>query len=228
MTSVPTVHPMSGWINHESSRPFGVWEIPDSTLEELARRGFTGLLLIGLWERSPASARIKQMRGNPEATSSAYAVSEYQIADHFGGEGALNQLRDRAAQFGIRLAADMVPNHYGIDSPLLGDHPDWFLHRTDSPFPGYNFTCEDLSADPRFRIQIEDGYWSETDAAVVFRWESSATGEVRFIYHGNDGTHMPWNDTAQLDYSRADVREAVLDTIVEVARRFPIIRFDAP
>jgi hypothetical protein len=38
---------------------------------------------------------------------------------------------------------------------------------------------------------------------------------------------MPWNDTAQLDYLNPEVREAVIQTILEVARRFPVIRFDA-
>ncbi len=38
---------------------------------------------------------------------------------------------------------------------------------------------------------------------------------------------MPWNDTAQLDYLKAEVREAVIQTILDVARRFPVIRFDA-
>jgi hypothetical protein len=38
---------------------------------------------------------------------------------------------------------------------------------------------------------------------------------------------MPWNDTAQLDYLKAEVREAVIQAILEVARHFPIIRFDA-
>ncbi|NTU74882.1 MAG: hypothetical protein HGA86_02040 [Anaerolineaceae bacterium] len=44
---------------------------------------------------------------------------------------------------------------------------------------------------------------------------------------GNDGTTMPWNDTAQLNYLNPEVREVVIQTILEVARRFPIIRFDA-
>ncbi len=57
----------------------------------------------------------------------------------------------------------------------------------------------------------------------VDRW----SGDTRYIYHGNDGTSFPWNDTAQLDYLRADVREAVIRTIIDVARRFPVIRFDA-
>ncbi len=38
---------------------------------------------------------------------------------------------------------------------------------------------------------------------------------------------MPWNDTAQLDYTKAEVRQAVIETILHVARMFPIIRFDA-
>jgi hypothetical protein len=58
-------------------------------------------------------------------------------------------------------------------------------------------------------IQIEDHYWDATDAAVVFRREDRWSGDVRYIYHGNDGTSMPWNDTAQLDYLKAEVREAV-------------------
>ena len=56
---------------------------------------------------------------------------------------------------------------------------------------------------------------------------SDVTGDARYIYHGNDGTSMPWNDTAQLNYLNPAVREAVIQTILEVARRFPIIRFDA-
>ena len=35
-------------------------------LDRLASWGVTGLWLIGLWERSPASARIKQAMGNPD------------------------------------------------------------------------------------------------------------------------------------------------------------------
>ncbi len=38
---------------------------------------------------------------------------------------------------------------------------------------------------------------------------------------------MPWNDTAQLNFLNAEVREAVIQTILEVARKFSVIRFDA-
>jgi len=202
-------------------------QIPDAELDLLARRGITGLWLIGLWERSPSSQRIKQMTGNPEAVSSAYSLSSYDPAQDLGGEDALNNLRARAWQRGIRLASDMVPNHMGIDSPWVMEHPDWFIQLQYSPFPAYTFNGANLSWDERVGIFLEDHYYSRTDAAVVFKRVDFQSGEERFIYHGNDGTNMPWNDTAQLNYLLPQVREAVIQTILHVARNFPIIRFDA-
>lgn len=202
-------------------------QIPDEELAELASWGFTGLWLIGLWERSRASARIKQLCGNPEAIASAYSLYDYEIASDLGGESAYQNLRERAWQYGIRLASDMVPNHMGIDSRWLVNHPDWFIQLDYSPFPSYTFTGPDLSSDPSVTIQLEDHYYDRTDAAVVFKYYDHRDGRTRYIYHGNDGTSMPWNDTAQLNYLIPEVREAVIQTILHVARKFPIIRFDA-
>jgi glycosidase len=202
-------------------------EIPDEELDALAAGGFTGLWLIGVWERSQASRRIKHLRGNPEAVASAYALYDYQIAADLGGQEAFEELQRRAWARGIRMASDMVPNHVGIDGRWVIEHPEWFLSLPQPPYPGYSFTGPDLSSDPRVALQIEDRYWDGTDAAVVFRRHDRATGADLFIYHGNDGTSMPWNDTAQLDYLLPEVREAVIQTILHVARLFPIIRFDA-
>ena len=71
-------------------------EVPDEELDRLARFGFTGLWLIGLWERSPASKRIKQLTGNPDAVASAYSLLDYRIADDLGGQDAVDNLRHRA------------------------------------------------------------------------------------------------------------------------------------
>jgi hypothetical protein len=115
----------------------------------------------------------------------------------------------------------MVPNHMGIDSPWVVEHPDWFISRKDSPYPAYNFDGPDLSSDPRVEIRIDKHYYEQTDAAVVFQRRDRQSGEVRYIYHGNDGTSFPWNDTAQLDYLNPAVREQVIQTILHVARLFP-------
>ncbi len=202
-------------------------QIPDEELDKLANWGFNGLWLIGLWERSEASKRIKQLCGNPDAVASAYSLRNYNIAADLGGDEAYQQLRDRAWQRGIRLASDMVPNHMGIDSDWVLNHPDWFISLPYSPFPSYSFSGPDLSPDEHIGIYIEDHYYDRTDAAVVFKRIDRFSGDTRYVYHGNDGTSMPWNDTAQLNYLREDVREAVIQTILHVARKFPIIRFDA-
>ncbi len=202
-------------------------QIPDEELAILQKRGITGLWMIGLWERSEASQRIKQLCGNPDAVASAYSLYDYAIAHALGGDDAWANLSQRAWSFGIRLAADMVPNHMGIVSAWTKEHPEWFLSLPHSPYPNYTFNGENLSDSGDFTIQLEDRYYDKTDAAVVFRHIDNRNGTTRYIYHGNDGTSMPWNDTAQLDYLNPDAREAVIQAILSVARKFPIIRFDA-
>ncbi len=202
-------------------------QIPGEELATLASRGMNALWLIGLWERSRASRTIKRLCGKEDAVASAYSLYDYQIAEDLGGYGAYQALRERAAQHGVRLASDMVPNHMGIDSTWVIEHPEWFLSRSDSPYPAYRFDGPDLSGDGRVEIKIEDHYYEQTDAAVVFRRRDKWTGDTRYVYHGNDGTSFPWNDTAQLDYLNPAVREQVIQTILQVARLFPIIRFDA-
>ncbi len=202
-------------------------QIPDEELKLLRARGMNALWLIGVWERSRASQTIKRMRGQEDAVASAYSLYDYRIADDLGGDAAYRNLRERAWHYGIRLASDMVPNHMGIDSPWVVEHPEWFLSRPDRPYPAYSFSGPDLSNDARVQIRIEDHYYDQSDAAVVFERRDTASGHVDFIYHGNDGTSFPWNDTAQLNYLRAEVRERVIQAILHVARLFPIIRFDA-
>lgn len=202
-------------------------EIPDEELEYLSKMGINGLWLIGVWERSVASKQIKQWTGNPEAESSAYSLKSYTISERLGGESALEDLKKRAKSRNIRLAADMVPNHTAIDSPLLYEHPDWYLQLDYCPYPNYTFSGVNLADSDKYGVYLEDHYFQHTDAAVVFKYEDFTTHQIRYIYHGNDGTNMPWNDTAQLDYLKSEVREYVKNTILEVAKKFPIIRFDA-
>jgi glycosidase len=202
-------------------------QIPDEELNLLARWGFTGLWLIGVWERSLASKRIKELLGDPDAVASAYSLFDYQIASDLGGEEAFQNLKDRAWRRGIRMASDMVPNHVGIDSRWVIEHPEWFISLDYSPFPAYRFNGPDLSWHGEVGIYLEDHYFDRSDAAVVFKRVDRRSGSERFVYHGNDGTRMPWNDTAQLNYLNPEVREAVIQTILNVARKFPVIRFDA-
>ena len=202
-------------------------QIPDEELNILADWNFTALWLIGIWERSTASKKIKILMGNPEAASSAYSLFDYVIAWDLGGEDAFLNLKHRAWERGIRLASDMVPNHTGIFSKWVVEKPDYFIQADHTPYPSYQFHSPNLSDDDRVQVRIEDKYYSKQDAAVVFQRVDSYTGDVKYIYHGNDGTNMPWNDTAQLNLLNPEVRESLIQTIMHVARKTPIIRFDA-
>ncbi|GAH25235.1 unnamed protein product, partial [marine sediment metagenome] len=180
-----------------------LYEIPNEELDQLKEWGFTGLWLIGLWERSQASKTIKRWCGNPEAEASAYSTYDYTIAHDLGGYESYKNLRDRAMARGIRLACDMVPNHTGIVSKWIVEHPEWYVSLHYPPFPSYSYSGENLSGDPNKGIFLEDKYFSRTDAAVTFKHVDFRTGEEKYIYHGNDGTSFPWNDTAQLNFLKS-------------------------
>lgn len=202
-------------------------QIPETELRELSDYGFTGIWFIGLWERSRASQRIKHLIGNNEAIASAYSLDDYHIATSLGGEKALENLKHKASKYNVRIGCDMVPNHTGIDSKWMKEHPEWYMQLPYQPYPNYSFNGEDLSNDPNFSVHIEDHYFDKTDAAVVFKHYKQGDGKTRYIYHGNDGTGIPWNDTAQLNYLLPEVREALIQKIISIAKEFPIIRFDA-
>ena len=147
--------------------------IPDEELDTLAAWGVTGLWLIGLWERSKASERIKRMRGNAGAVASAYSLDDYRIADDLGGEAAYANLRDRAWSRGIRLASDMVPNHMGIDSRWVIDHPEWFLSLPEPPYPGLH-----ASPAPTCRPTLASGSSSRTTTGTTATPRSSSSGST--------------------------------------------------
>jgi len=166
-------------------------QIPDEELNLFARWGFTGLWLIGVWERSLASKRIKELLGDPDAVASAYSLFDYQIASDLGGEEAFQNFKDRAWRRGIRVASDMVPNHVGIDSKWVIEHPDWFISLDYSPFPSYRFNGPDLSWHGDVGIYLEDHYYDRSDAAVVFKRVDRRSGNEKFIYHATTGLECP-------------------------------------
>ena len=166
-------------------------QIPIEELESLRSFGVNGLWLIGIWERSPASKRIKGLYGKKDATASAYSIYKYRITNDLGGEDAYLKLKTKANDAGLKLGCDMVPNHTGIDSPWVIDHPDWFIQAERNPSSGFEYNSPNLSSDPRAEIRIEEGYFTQTGAAEVFQFRYNSSEKNIYMYHGNDGTSMP-------------------------------------
>jgi len=158
-----------------------------------------------------------------DAVASAYSLFEYNIAGDLGGDYAYNNLRERAARYAFASPATWSPTTWA-SIPWVIEHPEWFLSRTIAPGPP---TTSTAPTSPRCRvsIRIEDHYYDQSDAAVVFQ-RRDIHPQSEYIYTAT--THqLPWNDTAQLNYLRADVRERVIQTSCRSAH-VPIIRFDAP
>ena len=139
--------------------------------------------------------------GNPEAVASAYSLFDYQIAADLGGEEAYRNLRRPrlAARHPAGQRHGAQPHGHRL---ALGDRASRLVHRARlQPLPVLHAsTGPTCPSDERVGIFLEDHYYDRSDAAVVFKRVDRWTGSARYIYHGNDGTSMPWNDTAQLDY----------------------------
>jgi len=201
--------------------------IPEEELEKLRSLGISGLWLVGVWQRSPASKKIKHLYGHDQLIASAYSIQDYKISKELGGESAFNKLKAKALKIGIYLACDMVPNHTAIDSQWLIKHPDLYINTVINPSSTWKFESPDLSPNTAVSIRLEDGYYSQTDTAEVFQYKSKKREQPLYIFHGNDGTSMPWNDTAQLNYLNPETRKVMRARIIRVAKKFNIVRMDA-
>ena len=111
--------------------------IPDEELDRLARFGVTGLWLIGLWERSRASQRIKQLarqsrRGRLARTRSTTTASPTTWAARTPGRTCASGLGPAASGW----RATWCPTTWASTRAGSRDHPEWFLSLDHPPYPG--------------------------------------------------------------------------------------------
>ena len=72
----------------------------------------------------------------------------------------------------------MVPNHMGIDSRWVIEHPEWFLQVPSPPFPSYTFNGPDLSSDQRVAIVLEDDEIQSRILPEIFHLSSQALARL--------------------------------------------------
>jgi glycosidase len=116
-------------------------EIPDEELELLRNYGFNWLYLLGVWQTGETGRLVS--RNNPawragyaaalsdfheeDVSGSPFAIAEYRVHSDFGGDRALQILRERLRRRDIRLMLDFVPNHTAIDHPWVEQHPNRYM-----------------------------------------------------------------------------------------------------
>ena len=121
-------------------------DIPDAELDRLARMGFDWVWCLSVWQTGPAAQAIS--RANPEwrrefaatlpdlkdedIAGSGFAIQSYTVHRDLGGAAARARLRQRLQQRGLKLMLDFVPNHMAPDHPWIDQHPEYFVHRSES------------------------------------------------------------------------------------------------
>jgi glycosidase len=170
-------------------------DIPDGELDRLAETGFDWIWFLSVWCTGELGRKVSRenqdFRRDFESTlpdlqendiaGSGFAITGYYVHPDLGGDAALERLRTRMRDRGLKLMLDFVPNHMGPDHPWVEDHPDYFISGTES----------DLEKSPKNYTRVR-------------RLE----GDIILAY-GRDPFFAGWPDTLQLDYSNPATAEAM-------------------
>jgi glycosidase len=213
----PTVYEINAWVwLNDLSRAHGrrltLGDVPQSELERLAEYAFDALWLMGVWERSPGARQISRANAGlleeyartlPDYTEedivgSPYAIRSYRVDAALGGDEGLAELRARMRELGLRLILDFVPNHMAIDHPWVTERPER-LAQGDAA---------SLEREPRNYFRVGEG------------------AEARVFAYGRDPYFDGWPDTVQLDYRRAETRDAMTEALLSIAARCDGARSD--
>ena len=199
--------------SRRSGRNLTLAGVSDRELDRLQQRGVDIVYLMGIWKRSAFGRQLA--RGEPllipafdralpgwtarDVAGSAYCISGYEPDPRIGTWEDLADIRARLHARGMQLMVDFIPNHTGFDHPWIASHPDRYVQGDESSF------------------RNNPGAFSAIE---------TRSGDVRFIACGRDPYFAPWTDVAQLDYSNADTRAAMVDVLDQLAGRADGARCD--
>jgi glycosidase len=187
-------------------------DIPDIELDKLAEMGFDWIWFLSVWSTGEAARKISrenhEWRSDFEKTlpdlkeediaGSGFAITGYTVHPDIGGDEALKRLRERLRKRGLKLMLDFVPNHMAPDHPWVEEHPDYFVHGTET----------DLEKFPHNYTRLK-----------------GKAGDLILAY-GRDPFFSGWPDTVQLDYSNPATIEAMLGEILRISGQCDGVRCD--
>lgn len=166
-------------LSEKNRVPVTLANVPEQEFASWAGWGFTYIWLMGVWTTGPLARA--QALGDPrqrqayaaalsdwteaDVAGSPYAIADYQVPQHLGGEAGLEKFRHKLASFDLKLVLDFVPNHLGLDHPWVVQHPERFVQ---SPSAAPEFFRQETSAGPCFIAHGKDPYFSAwTDTAQL-------------------------------------------------------------
>ena len=218
MRSHPHLLEIAAWpwlerFSREKQRLVTLADVPEDYWDELARRGFDCVFLMGVWRRSPIGREIA--RTDPglianydrvlpgwtdaDVVGSPYCIQGYEPDDRMGGWQAVDAVRRQLRDRGITLLLDFVPNHTAFDHPWVASHPERYVRGTR----------QDYERAPR-----------------EFRQTITPHGDTNYIACARDPYFPPWTDVAQLNWFNSDTRAAMVDTLRSIAAHCDGVRCD--
>lgn len=198
--------------SRQLQRPATLDDVPDQQLEWLQRHGFTWVWFLGIWQTGPASRRVSltdaELRHEFEQTlvdfresdvsGSPFAVQSYTVHRDFGGDAALERLRQRLHAHDLKLLLDFVPNHTALDHAWVQQHPEFYVRGSE----------EQLRQQPHNYTRIETG------------------AGPQILAHGRDPYLPGWTDTLQLNYAEPALQAAMNNELLHIAGQCDGVRCD--
>jgi hypothetical protein len=199
-------------LSRRLGRPATLDDISDAEIDRLAAMGFDWIWFLSVWQTGPAAQAIS--RANPEwrrefketlpnlkdedIAGSGFAIQNYTVHRDLGGDAALARLRQRVQKRGLRLMLDFVPNHMAPDHPWIDEHPDYFVHGSET----------DLAHSPRNYCRVK-----------------TKNGPLVLAY-GRDPYFDGWPDTLQLNYGNPELQQAMIGELERIAGQCDGVRCD--
>jgi hypothetical protein len=199
-------------LSRRLDRPAMLDDIPDAELDRIAAMGFDWVWFLSVWQTGCAGQRVSrdhvQWRDefretlsdlrDEDIAGSGFAICDYIVHKDLGGNGALERLRERLRQRGLRLLLDFVPNHTALDHSWVDDHPDYYVGGTEI----------NLARAPQ-----------------NYTWAKRKAGDL-LLAHGRDPYFSGWPDTLQLNYGNPATQEAMISELEKITGQCDGVRCD--
>jgi glycosidase len=184
-------------------------------LKGIKASGFNAVWVMGIWQIGPKVRDISRRYGS-DFEGSPFAIADYRIAEELGDETEFQAFVTRAREAGLGVMIDFIPNHMGMDSPWLNEHPEYFIHKVLDK-------SEALLPDGELE-QRYPGYFPYRTPS--YPDQGRRVPKTIMVAYGRDPYFYPWIDTAQLDYAQPELRRRLIDILSYWAKIVDGVRCD--
>ena len=209
----PVIYEINTWawlneLGQKYQKPVSLGTVPKEEWDAIASHGFDAVWLMGVWERSPAGIEIS-MRNEGLLQDFKRALPDFSAADNVGSPYCVRRYvvdEHLGGPTGLAAARSMLRQRGlrlvldFVPNHVAPDHP-WVFEHPEYFVQG---TADSARDDPASFVQI---------------------GEKVFAL-GRDPYFPAWPDVLQLNAFRAGLRQAVLETILDIAGQCDGIRCD--